>query len=76
VQGSVGAIGAQGPVGAVDRWTSFRELSVRIQQSRHSAFRDALIQAGVPSSKIQSGAYGDATLARDRRVEVLISTSK
>jgi outer membrane protein OmpA-like peptidoglycan-associated protein len=47
-----------------------------LSDRRISAVRDALIQAGVPSSKIQSGAYGDAKLARDRRVEVLISTSK
>jgi outer membrane protein OmpA-like peptidoglycan-associated protein len=47
-----------------------------LSDRRISAVRDALIQAGVPSSKIQSGAYGDATLARDRRVEVLISSSK
>jgi len=47
-----------------------------LSDRRISAVRDALIQAGVPSSKIQSGAYGDAKLARDRRVEVLISSSK
>jgi len=34
-----------------------------------------LIQAGVPAYKIQTGAFGDAQLTRDRRVEVLISTS-
>jgi outer membrane protein OmpA-like peptidoglycan-associated protein len=37
--------------------------------------RDALIQAGVPASKIQAGAFGDTQLARDRRVEVLIRTA-
>jgi len=47
-----------------------------LSDRRISAVRDALIQAGVPSSKIHSGAYGDAKLARDRRVEVLISSSK
>ncbi len=47
-----------------------------LSDRRISAVRDALIQAGVPASKIQSGAYGDAKLARDRRVEVLISSSK
>jgi outer membrane protein OmpA-like peptidoglycan-associated protein len=118
VQGSVGAIGAQGPVGAVDRWTSYKEFmfefnkadiqasetskvsevaaylkqnpslrigidgsmdprgtdprSQELSDRRIGAVRTALIQAGVPSSKIQSGAYGDAKLARDRRVEVLV----
>jgi outer membrane protein OmpA-like peptidoglycan-associated protein len=47
-----------------------------LSDRRISAVRDALIQAGVPASKIQSGAYGDAELARDRTVEVLISSSK
>ena len=47
-----------------------------LSDRRISAVRDALIQAGVPASKIQSGAYGYAKLARDRRVEVLISSSK
>jgi outer membrane protein OmpA-like peptidoglycan-associated protein len=41
-----------------------------LSDPRISAVRDALIGAGVPSSKIQSDAYGDAKLARDRRVEV------
>ncbi|HEX9145408.1 MAG TPA: hypothetical protein VGA09_14135 [Candidatus Binatia bacterium] len=31
---------------------------------RVSTIRDALIQAGVPSSKIKSGAYADAKLPR------------
>jgi outer membrane protein OmpA-like peptidoglycan-associated protein len=47
-----------------------------LSNRRISAVRDALIQAGVPSSKIQTGAFGDSRLTRDRRVEVLISTSK
>jgi len=36
---------------------------------------DALIQAGVPAHRIQTGALGDEGLWRDRRFEVLISTS-
>jgi outer membrane protein OmpA-like peptidoglycan-associated protein len=36
-----------------------------LSDRRISAVRDALIEAGVPSSKIQSGVYGDAKLARD-----------
>lgn len=45
-----------------------------LSDRRVSAVRDALIQAGVPSSKIQTGAFGDTRLTRDRRVEVLVKT--
>jgi outer membrane protein OmpA-like peptidoglycan-associated protein len=45
-----------------------------LSDRRVSAVRDALIQAGVPASQIQTGAFGDARLARDRRVEVLVKT--
>jgi outer membrane protein OmpA-like peptidoglycan-associated protein len=47
-----------------------------LSNRRVNAVRDALIQAGVPSHKIQAGAFGDTRLTRDRRVEVLISTSR
>jgi len=33
----------------------------------------ALLQAGVPSYKIQTGAFGDPLMQRDGRVEVLVS---
>lgn len=46
-----------------------------LSDRRVDAVRDALIQAGVPASKIRTGAFGDARLTRDRRVEVLISTA-
>jgi outer membrane protein OmpA-like peptidoglycan-associated protein len=45
-----------------------------LSDRRVSAVRDALIQAGVPWYKIDTGAFGDTRLARDRRVEVLIKT--
>jgi outer membrane protein OmpA-like peptidoglycan-associated protein len=45
-----------------------------LSDRRISAVRDALIQAGVPASKIQTGTFGDAQSTRDRRVEVLIRT--
>jgi len=45
-----------------------------LSDRRVGAVRDALIQAGVPASKIQTGAFGDTRLTRDRRVEVLIKT--
>ena len=35
--------------------------------------RDALIVAGVPAAKIQTGAFGDPQLRRDGRVGVLVS---
>ena len=39
------------------------------------AIRDALIEAGVPSSRIQVGAFGDTHLVKDRRVAVLLCTA-
>lgn len=48
-----------------------RDMATR----RGNAIRDALIAAGVPSSSIQSGTYGDARFRRDRRVEVLVKTA-
>ena len=37
--------------------------------------RQALINAGLPASRIETGAFGDAKLSQERRVEVLIRTS-
>jgi outer membrane protein OmpA-like peptidoglycan-associated protein len=45
-----------------------------LSDRRVGAVRDALIQAGVPAYKIQTGAFGDTRLGRDRRVEVLVKT--
>jgi outer membrane protein OmpA-like peptidoglycan-associated protein len=52
--------------------TNTNPRSNDMSERRVRAVRSALIQAGVPSSKIQSGTYGDAKLAQDRRVEVLV----
>ena len=41
---------------------------------RTAAVRDALIQAGVPASKIQIGAFGDPDPGHERQVQVLIET--
>jgi outer membrane protein OmpA-like peptidoglycan-associated protein len=41
---------------------------------RVSTVRDALIQAGVPAHRIQTGAFSDSARRNDRRVEVLISS--
>ena len=64
----VGIDGSMDPRGTDPR---NQDLSDR----RVDAVRSALIQAGVPAYKIQTGAFGDTQLTRDRRVEVLISTS-
>ena len=40
---------------------------------RVTAVREALISAGVPSEKIETGAYGDPNLRTDRHVAVLVS---
>jgi outer membrane protein OmpA-like peptidoglycan-associated protein len=63
----VGIDGSMDPRGADPR---NQDLSDR----RVSAVREALIQAGVPASKIQAGAFGDTQLTRDRRVDVLVRT--
>jgi len=47
----------------------------KLSDRRVGAVRDALIQAGVPANKIETGAFGDTRLVRDRRVEVLIKTA-
>ena len=57
-----------------------------LSERRVNAIRDALIKAGVPADTILTGAFGESRLIcnqsteecwqRDRRVEVLISTSK
>jgi len=116
----MGATGATGPAGVVDRWISYRtfwfdsnaddlrgsdsgqvsEIAYYMQQNpsmkigidgsipsgsdtrdqnlagrRVSTVQDALVKAGVPAYRIETGAFGDAQLARDRRVEVLLRTS-
>ena len=57
-----------------------------LSERRVNAIRDALVKAGVPGDKIKTGAFGEQRLLcnestaacwqTDRRVEVLISTSK
>jgi len=46
-----------------------------LSDRRVSTVYNALINAGVPYSRIEKGAFGDAQLSRDRRVEVLLRTS-
>jgi outer membrane protein OmpA-like peptidoglycan-associated protein len=45
-----------------------------LSNRRVGAVRDALMTAGVASSRIQTGAFGDTRIERDRQVEVLIKT--
>lgn len=45
-----------------------------LSDRRVNAVRDALINEGVPKAKIQTGAFGDPKLARDRRVAALFRT--
>jgi outer membrane protein OmpA-like peptidoglycan-associated protein len=51
------------------------ERSQDLSDRRVSTVRDALIQAGVAPHRIQAGSFGDAGARRDRRIEVLVSTS-
>jgi len=44
--------------------------------SRVDAVRNALIDAGMPASKIEVGAFGDAKARREGRVELLLRTGK
>lgn len=45
-----------------------------LTERRVSAVRDALIQAGTPSFKIQTGPFGDPDFRRENQVEVLLIT--
>jgi outer membrane protein OmpA-like peptidoglycan-associated protein len=44
-----------------------------LSNRRVSTVRNALLAAGVPAFKIQTGAFGNPQMQRDRRVEVLVS---
>jgi outer membrane protein OmpA-like peptidoglycan-associated protein len=62
------------------------QYNLALSQRRVDAVRDALVQAGVPTAKIQTGFFGEARLKcsesteacwqRDRRVEVFIGTGQ
>ncbi len=53
---------------------SMNPKNTDLSNRRVIAVRNALLQAGVPSYKIQTGAFGSPDLQRDRRVEVLVSS--
>jgi outer membrane protein OmpA-like peptidoglycan-associated protein len=65
---NVGLDGSMDPRGLDPR-------SQDLTERRVSAIRDALLKAGIPSSRIQVGAFGDTRLIRDRRVAVLLCTA-
>jgi outer membrane protein OmpA-like peptidoglycan-associated protein len=65
---AIGLDGSMDPQGTDPR-------SQDLSNHRVSAIRDALIQAGVPESRIQLGAFGDKTLVQDRRVPALLCTA-
>jgi outer membrane protein OmpA-like peptidoglycan-associated protein len=48
----------------------------RLAERRVSAVRDALMRAGVPTDKMETGAFGDPQLRRDGRVEVLLLSAR
>jgi outer membrane protein OmpA-like peptidoglycan-associated protein len=52
---------------------SYRVAIDGSNERRVSNVRDALIDAGVPAYKIQTGAFGDPQLRRNSRVAVLVS---
>jgi outer membrane protein OmpA-like peptidoglycan-associated protein len=59
--------------GSIPRGSNARnqDMAGRRVKSVHSA----LINAGVPASRIETGAFGDWKLAHDQRVEVLLRTN-
>ena len=46
-----------------------------LSEPRADSVRSALINAGVPASKIQVGAFGDPQLTRDHRVAVMLGST-
>jgi outer membrane protein OmpA-like peptidoglycan-associated protein len=59
----------------MNRNPSFRVGIDGANARRVGNVRNALINAGVPAYKIQTGAFGDPQLRRDSRVAVLVSSS-
>lgn len=63
-------IGLDGSTDSASTTAANQNLNSR----RVGAVRDALVEAGVPAYKIQTGAFGDPQLRRNRRVAVLLKT--
>jgi outer membrane protein OmpA-like peptidoglycan-associated protein len=63
-------LGIDGSMDSASTTPANQDLSTR----RVGAVRDALVEAGVPAYKIQTGSFGDPQLRRNRRVDVLLKT--
>ena len=59
----------------MNRNPSFRVAIDGANERRVASVRDALINAGVPAYKIQTGAFGDPQLRRNSRVAVLLGSN-
>jgi outer membrane protein OmpA-like peptidoglycan-associated protein len=62
----------------LDGCTDSRGTDARNKELSHRrvlAIRDSLIDAGVPTSRIQMGAFGDTHLVHDGRVAALLCTA-
>ena len=64
------ALNGSGDSGATDA------QSQKLSDRRFDAVRAALIDAGVPASKIQSGSFGDPQLSHDGQVAVLLRSEE
>ena len=53
---------------------STEPLNQDLSNRRVNAVHDALVHAGVPASKIQTGSFSDSQFRRNRRVDVLLKT--
>ena len=58
----------------LDQNQSYRIGLDGADRTRVGIVRDALVKAGVPTYRIETGNFGDEQLARDGRVEMLLST--
>jgi outer membrane protein OmpA-like peptidoglycan-associated protein len=47
-----------------------------LSNNRVNVIRDSLMKAGMPSSQIEIGAFGDPQLRREGRVEVMLRTGR
>jgi outer membrane protein OmpA-like peptidoglycan-associated protein len=59
--------------GSMDHATSDRS-DRRLSNKRAESVREALMQAGVPSNKIQMGAFADPDRRHEGQIQVLIKT--
>jgi len=60
--------------GSVNSGSASRR-NAEMSAHRVKAIRESLVAAGVPANRISEGAYGDQSLRRDQRVDLLLRTS-